>query len=258
MMRRTGEKHSRRSSIGIVLLITRCARVAATDGNTSPGQSQSVRAESGSSSVWICFVLPGRLLMPTRFAPTSALMTVLLPTFGYPTKPTVPSRGRREPAEAAGSQLSFVLASLTPPESSALSISRSCKLSRTSWSSSERMPSGALSGPILSSALASSLLPRPSLPWPTSSRSSSSESRPGTGISWAASAISRMEPLLAANCSCFVCSCCLVNSRSAEKKTALTPQAAKWSAQHCRCAPDKKSALFSKSSTLFPPPSSAM
>mmetsp|Transcript_71263 Transcript_71263/g.180425 ORF Transcript_71263/g.180425 Transcript_71263/m.180425 type:complete len:226 (+) Transcript_71263:638-1315(+) len=87
-----GEKHSRRSSMCTVLLITRCAFVAATDGKTRPGQSHNVTPRLCNSNVWMCFVFPGVRLMPTRFDPTSALITVLLPTFGYPTKPIVPRR----------------------------------------------------------------------------------------------------------------------------------------------------------------------
>jgi len=58
-----------------------------TLGKTRPGQSHKVIL-SVSFNVWKCFVLPGILATPTFFLPKRALITLDLPTLGYPTNPT--------------------------------------------------------------------------------------------------------------------------------------------------------------------------
>ena len=63
-----------------------------------PGQSHRHNF-SEMFSVWKCFVRPGVGATGVFFRPNSALIVELLPTFGYPTKPTtrrpsVPSLGR--------------------------------------------------------------------------------------------------------------------------------------------------------------------
>lgn len=55
-------------------------------GKTRPGQSQSV-TDSVNGNVWKCLVLPGRLATATFFLPNTALITLDLPTLGYPTNP---------------------------------------------------------------------------------------------------------------------------------------------------------------------------
>lgn len=58
-----------------------------TFGKTKPGQSHKVML-SVSFKVWKCLVLPGILATPTFFLPKRALITLDLPTLGYPTNPT--------------------------------------------------------------------------------------------------------------------------------------------------------------------------
>lgn len=55
---------------------------------TTPGQSKSFTFLSKTISC-ICFVKPGTLETPTDFERFKLLITELLPTFGYPTNPTV-------------------------------------------------------------------------------------------------------------------------------------------------------------------------
>ncbi len=55
-------------------------------GKTKPGQSHKVTAYV-KGKVWKCLVLPGKLATATFFFPNTALMTLDLPTFGYPTRP---------------------------------------------------------------------------------------------------------------------------------------------------------------------------
>ena len=62
------------------------ALLACTFGNTKPGQSHNVTS-SVNFRVWKCLVLPGILATPTFFLPNKALMTLDLPTLGYPVSP---------------------------------------------------------------------------------------------------------------------------------------------------------------------------
>jgi len=55
-------------------------------GKTNPGQSQRVTT-SVSLRVWKCLVFPGILATPTFFLPSTALITLDLPTLGYPVNP---------------------------------------------------------------------------------------------------------------------------------------------------------------------------
>ena len=217
------------------------------DGKTRPGQSQSCRS-SQSISVWKCFVLPGVAPTATRtapcwylLAPTSTLITLLLPTFGNPTMPMVHGRPLAPPSAAlycdmlrdrSASSSCWRLSTRGAPDASLAPAS--------SGASSALAPAPA--GPL--SPVVPAPLPSPSPSFSASAASAASPASPASSMLPSPSSAAGPAPAPASAASALArssrtLSSMMLCSRCAEKKRQWRPRAVKYRCQRRRWSADR-------------------